>query len=87
VTKELTVAELAADLPAHVASVKNGETLTIVENGTPIAEISPTLIRKGVQYPFRDFNFGERPKGLHSDPADIIIEEREYERSGKKLGF
>lgn len=85
-SKELTVAELAADLQSHVAEVKSGETLTIVEEGKPIATIAPTIIRRGVRYPFRDFSFGERPRNLRSDPAEIIIEEREHERSGKKYG-
>ena len=30
-SKKLTVAELAADLPTHVDEVKNGETLTITD--------------------------------------------------------
>jgi hypothetical protein len=40
----------------------------------------------GVRYPFRGFDFGQRPAGLKSDPAAVIIDGRERERSGKKYG-
>jgi antitoxin (DNA-binding transcriptional repressor) of toxin-antitoxin stability system len=85
--KKLTVSELAADLPARVDDVKHGDTLTIIENGQEIATITPTIVQPGVRHPFRNFDFGKRPANLKLDPADIIIEEREHERSGKKFGF
>ena len=86
-SKKVTLEDLAADLPAHVHEVKGGETLTIVENGHEIATITPTIEAHGVRYPFRGFDFGQRPAGLKSDPADIIIDDRERERSGKKYGL
>ena len=86
-SRELSVAQLAADLSAHLAEVKNGESLTIYEDGKAIAEITPPpVVSRGTRYPFRDFEFGKRPTNLKSDPAELIIEEREYERSGKKFG-
>jgi antitoxin (DNA-binding transcriptional repressor) of toxin-antitoxin stability system len=86
-SKTVTLADLAADLPAHVHEVKGGETLTIVENGQAIATITPTIAVHGVRYPFRGFDFGPRPAGLKSDPAAVIIDDRERERSGKKYGL
>lgn len=86
-SKTVTLADLAANLPAHVHEVKDGEILTIVEDGQAIATIAPTTAAHGVRYPFRGFDFGKRPAGLKSDPADVIVDEREHERSGKKYGF
>lgn len=86
-SKEITVEELAADLEAHIAEVKAGETLTIVEEGKHVATISPTSVGRGVRYPFRDFDPGPRPKNLKTDAAELLIEERERERSGKKYGL
>ncbi len=87
-SKEITVEELAADLASHVAEVKQGETLTIVEDGKAIATIAPalTFVHRGVPYPFRGFDPGP-PLNLGDKAVEMLIEERERERSGKKHGF
>jgi hypothetical protein len=87
-SKQVTVEELAAHLREHIAEVQRGETIDITEDGRTIAIIRPAMViaQRGVPYPFRDFDFGPRPEGLKIDAADLIIEEREYERSGKKYG-
>ena len=84
-SKEITVEELIANIAAHVAEVKTGETLTIVEDGHPVATITPTRGKPGMRYPFRDLDFGPRPKNLRSDPTDLIREDRDSE--WKKHGF
>ena len=86
-SKTVTVEELREKLDDVLSDVKSGEEVAIVAEGKEIATITPTFIRRGVRYPFRDFDFGPRPKNLKTDPAALIIGERERERSGKKYGL
>jgi antitoxin (DNA-binding transcriptional repressor) of toxin-antitoxin stability system len=83
-SKQVTVEELATNLREHLAEVRQGETLLIIEDGKQIASVTPTIVQRGVPYPFRDFDFGSRPKNLTIDGAEVIIAERERERSGLK---
>ena len=84
-SKEITVEELIANIAHHLDEVKNGETLTIIQDGERIATMTPSVVQKGVKYPFRDLKFGPRPKNLRTDPTDLIREDRDYEQ--KKHGF
>lgn len=87
-SRELTVNELREKPDVLIEAIENGETVTIVRDGKTIGSVSPSQHpRGGVPYPFRDFDFGSRPKGLLTDPAELIIEERQRERSGKKYGL
>ncbi|HEY0371102.1 MAG TPA: hypothetical protein VGD79_03835 [Thermoanaerobaculia bacterium] len=87
-SKELTVEELRERPDALIDAIEQGEPVTITREGTPLGTYSPAnLSYRGVPYPFRDFDFGPRPRTLDTDPAEIIIEERERERSGKKYGI
>jgi prevent-host-death family protein len=86
-SKQVTVEELREKLDELIAEVESGETVTIVKDGHPIAELAGTNGTGGVRYPFRNFDFGSRPKNLKTDPAALIIEERERERSRKKYGL
>jgi prevent-host-death family protein len=86
-SKEVTVEELRERLDEIIAEVEAGESVTIVRDGVRIVNLGPTVINRGVRFPFRDFDFGPRPANLKSDPAELIIEERERERSGKKYGL
>lgn len=85
-SKELTVEELRERADELIDAIANGETVTLTREGKEFATISPTTRTsyRGVPYPFRDFDFGSRPKNLRSDPAQLIIDERERERSEKK---
>lgn len=85
-SKRITVEELAANLREHLAEVEAGEWLIVVEDEREIAVFKPPLTIRdpGIRYPFRGIDFGERPKNLKTDPAEIIIEEREHERTEKK---
>ncbi len=87
-SKELTVEELREKPDELIAALDEGESVTITREGQEIGTFSPTRAKRGgVRYPFRDFDFGPRPKGLKTDPAQVIIDERERERSGKKHGL
>jgi prevent-host-death family protein len=83
-SKKVTVEELRERLEELLAEVENGESVTITRDGQNIAQVGPTTGTGGVSYPFRDFDFGSRPKKLKIDGAEIIIAERERERSGLK---
>lgn len=86
-TKQVTVEELREKLDEVLAEVKSGESVEITDAGTTIAAMRPTIVRRGVKFPFRDFDWGPRPKGLDIDPAQVIIDERDRERSLKKYGL
>ena len=82
--KELTMEELREKPDALIEAIEEGEPVTILKDGRPIGSYSPSPLQRGVPYPFRDFDFGPRPKNLRTDPAQLIIEERDRERSEKK---
>ncbi|HVR40101.1 MAG TPA: hypothetical protein VMU84_13470 [Thermoanaerobaculia bacterium] len=89
-SKQVTVEELVANIEQHLDDVKNGEAIDVVESGRTIVEMKPPL--SGVRWPdpsrrLQDVDPGPRPKKLVTDPAQLIIDEREYERSGKKHGL
>lgn len=67
--------------------MENGETVSITREGKEIGSASPTRIHRGVRFPFRDFDWGPRPKNLETDPAQVIVDERDRERSLKKFGL
>lgn len=83
--KELTVDEVREKPDELIAALERGESVTITREGKEIATAEPAIVQKGVRFPFRDFDFGPRPKNLRSDPAQLIIDERERERSGNGL--
>jgi len=85
-SKTITVEELAANLEEHLAEAQAGESLTITKEGQSIARIEPAvkILNKGVRYPFRGIDFGPRPENLKTDGAQMIIDERDYERNEKK---
>lgn len=78
-SKQVTVKELRENLDELLAEVEAGETLTVVKEGL-------TFVQRGVRFPFRDFDPGP-PLDLPVDSVALLIEEREYERSGKKYGL
>ena len=89
VTKTLTIEELEEHLQETLAEVREGTIIEVVDDGKKVATIKP------VPKPFdltdpgpgrRPFDFAPTPlsKPLDKDPAEVIIEERERERSGLK---
>jgi antitoxin (DNA-binding transcriptional repressor) of toxin-antitoxin stability system len=91
VTKSLTVAELREHLQEYLTQVQDGTTIDVVDDGEKIATITPPLkslnlniVDPGPGKRFGDVVITPLSKPLDKDPAEVIIEERERERSGAK---
>lgn len=78
-SKEVTVEELIANIAQHVADVKNGETLKVVEAGETVFTITPRVIQRGMRYPFRDLKISPGPEKLSIDSTTLIREDRDSE--------
>jgi antitoxin (DNA-binding transcriptional repressor) of toxin-antitoxin stability system len=88
--KDVTVDELREKLDELLAEVDNGTTVTIMRGNRAVATISRGNL-VDIQPPretgrFQDVPVGARPKTLTSDSVEMLVEERELERSGKKFG-
>src|SRR4051812_16391994 len=88
-TKSVTVAELTEHIEDHLAEVREGTTIEIVDDGEKIATINPAPKKRNFVIPppgRRPCDFIPSPlsKPLLTDPAEMIIEERDRERSGAK---
>jgi antitoxin (DNA-binding transcriptional repressor) of toxin-antitoxin stability system len=84
-SKVVTVEELRAHFDEHLAEVKRGETLTLVDGKSSIATLAPPddVIRYAhVPAPgsrLSDFKPSPRPKGLVTDALDLVNEDRDSE--------
>lgn len=78
-SKEVTVEELRERLDEVVADIENGKDIVILRDGKRIGTFQPAVVQKGVRYPFRNFDFGGRPKNLTSDVTELIREDRDSE--------
>ena len=78
-SKEVTIEELRERLDQVIADVENGEDVTILRDGKRIGTLRPAAVQTGVRFPFRDFDFGGRPKNLTSDVTALIREDRDSE--------
>lgn len=85
--KQVRIAELKARLSSYLQAVRSGETVTVLDRDTPIAEIVP--IRKTVSLrvrkPAPDAPAPNRvklpgPSGLPGDIVDYLLEERQRDR-------
>jgi prevent-host-death family protein len=85
VMKTVGIADLKAHLSGHLRTVKKGETLIVVERGTPVARIVPAAdLRGGVvtRPPTRDLTSVKRmlkrlpPLALPVDSLAILLEDR-----------
>lgn len=86
-SKEVTVEELREKLDELLVAVENGEALTVTRDGKQIATFEPTVVRRGVPYPFRNLNLSPGIPGLGDEAVRQLIAERDWERSGKKHGL
>lgn len=86
-SKQVTVEELRENLDELLAEVKSGESVEITDAGATICTMRPTIVQRGVRFPFRNLNISPLEKPLGVDAVAALIEEREYERSGKKYGL
>ena len=78
-SKEVTVEELRERLDEIIAEVEAGESVTLLKDGVGIASVTPVRARRGVEYPFRNFDFGHRPLKLTLDVVELIREDRDSE--------
>lgn len=90
--RKVTIEELREHLTEHIERVREGDTVNVLDGDAVVATLAPPQnVRQSfiVHEPPKgtrlgDFKPGSRPQNLRTDPAQIIIEEREHERSGKK---
>ena len=85
-TKQVTVEELRENLDYVLAQVEAGQSITIVREGESIGTLGPTIVQRGMRFPFRDLELSGGSKELADEAVRLLIEERDYERSGKKYG-
>jgi len=83
--KTVGIADLKAHLSGHLRTVKKGETLLVVERGTPVARIVPAAdLRGGIvtRPPTRDLASVRKslnrlpPLGLPVHSLDLLLEDR-----------
>jgi antitoxin (DNA-binding transcriptional repressor) of toxin-antitoxin stability system len=84
--KSVTIEELRERLDEVIEEVENGETLSITRNGKTVFLMKPGLTITPPRLPGRpqDVKLGPPPKSLRTDAAQMIIDERDRERSEKK---
>jgi len=73
------IAELKSRLSAHLRSVRNGRTLTVLDRDTPIAQIVPFAaepldVRRATRR-LRDLKLPRRPSSA-TDSVSILLEDR-----------
>ena len=85
VMKRVGVADLKAHLSGHLRTVKKGETLVVLERGTPVARIVPEADLRGgvvIRPPTRDLPSVKqmlkrlRPIAWPVDSLAILLEDR-----------
>jgi prevent-host-death family protein len=83
--KQVGIADLKAHLSGHLRTVKKGETLLVVERGTPVARIVPAADPRGglvTRPPTRDLESVKKmvkrlpPLGLPVESLSILLEDR-----------
>ena len=84
--RKVTVEELREHLDDILADVEAGTSITILRGGRPVGTLGPTIVQRGMRFPFRGLEPGTGSKELADEAVRLLIEEREYERSGKKYG-
>jgi prevent-host-death family protein len=85
VMKRVGIADLKAHLSGHLRAVKKGETLVVVDRGTPVARIVPAAdVRGGVvtRPPTGDLASAKRllkrlpTLAVRVDSVEILLEDR-----------
>jgi antitoxin (DNA-binding transcriptional repressor) of toxin-antitoxin stability system len=75
-TKRVTVEELAEHLREHLAEVREGTTIEVVDDGHEVVHISPTIIYPKSNKRLADIIPGPRPPNLKTDSLKILMEDR-----------
>jgi antitoxin (DNA-binding transcriptional repressor) of toxin-antitoxin stability system len=84
VTKTVALEELRERLDDYVGDAERGSIINVTKDGRVVATIAPAEASETPSRPkgrLKDFVPGPRPTRLTVDPAAILIEERERERS------
>ena len=85
--KEVRIAELKARLSEYIRAVRNGESISVLDRDTPVAQIVPVRERvalrirmpaPGTPPPFRVRL--PKPLKLDVDIVDLLLEERQGHR-------
>jgi len=85
VMKQVGIADLKAHLSGHLRTVKKGETLLVLDRGTPVARLVPAADPRGgfvTRPPTRDLQSLKRmlkrlrPLDLPVDSLSILVEDR-----------
>ena len=79
VMSDVRIADLKARLSEHLRSVRNGNTLTVLDRDTPVARIvpysaQPLEIRKA-RRPLRDLKLPPTP-AKRTDSVALVVEDR-----------
>jgi len=82
--RTVSVEELRENLDKVLSEVEHGDSITIVRAGRSIGTLGPTIVQRGMRYPFRGLELSGGSKELADRAVQFLIEERDYERSGKK---
>ena len=78
-TKSVSLEHLRERLEDYVDDATRGDVVNITKDGYVVATIAPPPREPRAR--LRDFVPGLRPKNLTVDPAALLIQERERERS------
>lgn len=82
--RKVTVEELREHLDDVLSDVEAGTSITILREGRPVGTLGPTIVQRGMRFPFRGLEPGTGSRELADEAVRLLIEEREYERTGKK---
>ena len=81
-SRTVTVQELREKLEEIIAEVEAGGEVTVV--GKEMKPGGLTFVQLGRPYPFRDLEISPLPEPLGDLAVQMLIEERDRERTGKK---
>jgi len=76
-SRAVTVDELRSRLDELLDVVEHGESVSIQRDGRRIAALEPANVQGGNRYPFRDIDFGSRPRALKTDVVELLREDRD----------
>ncbi|HLH16778.1 MAG TPA: type II toxin-antitoxin system prevent-host-death family antitoxin [Bryobacteraceae bacterium] len=85
--KQVRIAELKAQLSEHLRAVRRGETVTVLDRDTPVAQIVP--VREQTALRIRKPAPGTpplnrvplpKPVGIKTDVVELLLEERQGSR-------
>jgi prevent-host-death family protein len=87
--KSVRIAELKSRLSEYLRAVRNGETITVLDRETPVAQILPVRVRQRAALQIRKPAAGTpppnrvklpKPLKLDVDIVDLLLKERQSHR-------